>query len=185
MSPNRPPGASDLPFSSAPARDAGEELEVGTVSGVFGVQGEVRLHLHHRESALLDGGLDVVLVDPTGARFSAHVTSRSGAGRRVIGRFRQRITREQAAGLKGWAIRVAVASLPSLDEGEFWVWQVLGAPVYVGDAAVGKVVEVHHTGPVDVFEVSVVGTSDPVFVPALGDNVVSVGPDGLVLRSLE
>ena len=34
-------------------------VELGYIAGVFGVRGEVRLHLHNPESSLFDGPLDV------------------------------------------------------------------------------------------------------------------------------
>lgn len=155
---------------------------MGFVSGVFGVHGEVRLHLHHRESALLDAGADVVLIDGDGRRWAAHLTARSGAGKRVLGRFRQHVDREQAAELKGWAIRVPVEALPDLEDGEFWVWQLRNAPVRVDGERIGVVVDVHATGPVDVFEIRLDDEKEHAFVPAVKEQVLSAGPDGLELR---
>ena len=162
-----------------------EELEIGSVSGVFGVQGEVRLHLHHRDSSLLNSGAAVVLVDPTGRRFRAELSARPGAGGRVLGRFKQAISREQAETLKGWTVRVPVGDLPPLDDGEFWVWQVIGGDVIIDDQVVGEVEEVHHTGPIDVFEVRCPGVVEPFFVPATHEHVIDVAPGRLVLRALE
>lgn len=166
----------------APAPEGGEELEFGEIVGVFGVHGELRLHLHHRDSTLLARGLDVVLVDPEGARWRAHLTSRPGAGQRVLGRLATPIDREVAASLKGWRIRVRVADLPPLEPGEFWVWQVLGADVVVDGATVGRVREVHSTGPVDVFEIRARSGGDPIYVPALREHVVEVEAGRVVLH---
>ena len=42
-----------------------DEVELGRIVGVFGVRGEVRVHLHNREgSVLLDDPWDVILVPP-------------------------------------------------------------------------------------------------------------------------
>jgi 16S rRNA processing protein RimM len=166
----------------APAPPEGDELEFGEIVGVFGVHGDVRLHLHHRESTLLNSGLEVILVDPSGQRWLTTIRTREGAGKRVIGRLSTSLTREEASGLKGWRVRVRTADLPPLEPGEFWVWQVLGARVWVGDEVVGRVREVHATGPVEVFEVSVPGSSDPVFVPAIEEHVAEVVPGRLTLH---
>jgi len=169
--------SSGLPFPPAPDAAAEGELPFGSISGVFGVAGEVRLHLHHRESTLLADGLDVVLVDPDGRRWQARLRSRPGAGRRVLGRFDGiTLTREQAASLKGWEILVRVADLPELEEGEFWVWQTIDADVVVAGDVVGRVRHVHSTGPVEVFEVRTPGRREPVFVPAVTEAVVEVQP---------
>ena len=63
-----------------------DEVELGHVSGVFGVRGEVRLHLHNRDSILLEGPVDAVLVGPDGARTGVEIVARPGAGKRIIGR---------------------------------------------------------------------------------------------------
>ncbi len=166
-------------FAAAPAE--AEELEFGEIVGVFGVQGEVRLHLHHRDSSLLAKGLEVVLVDPDGGRWLSTLRTREGAGRRVLGRLGSPLSREDAAALKGWRVRVRVADLPPLQPGEFWVWQVLGAEVLVEQERVGTVCEVHSTGPVEVFEVRPSGGGDSVFVPALTEHVGHVEAGRVVL----
>jgi len=156
----------------------------GSVSGVFGVHGEVRLHLHHRESSLLRDGADVVLVSPRGERCGVRLRSRPGAGKRVLGRFEGvSLTREQAASLKGYTILVRVADLPALEQDEFWVWQTIGAEVVVDGNVVGSVREVHESGPVDVFEVRPTRERESVFVPAVHDAVVEVAPGRVVLTA--
>ena len=92
--------------------------------------------------------------------------------------------RDQAADLKGWKIHVLASALPTLDAGEFWVWQLEGVDVRVDGAVVGTVVTVHATGPVDVFEVRLTGEREPIFVPALTEWVLKAGPKGLELRAL-
>jgi len=176
--------SSELPFARAASTRPGDELEFGSISGVFGVHGEVRLHLHHRESTLLADGRDIVLVSPDGERFVARVRSRSGAGRRVLGRFEGvSLSREQAASLRGWRMMVDKSELPPLEEGEFWVWQTIGAEVTVGDAVVGVVRAVHESGPVDVFEVLPTGSRDPVFVPSVREAVCAVAPGRVELTA--
>jgi len=139
------------------------------VSGVFGVKGEVRVHLHNRESTFLGVERAVVLIAPTGARYGASLRCRAGAGKRVLGRLSEVVGREAAAALKDFRIAVKHSELPALEDGEFYVWRVIGLPVFTDQGEVGVVSEVHASGPLDIFEIK---TSEGVFfVPAQKDRL--------------
>lgn len=129
-----------------------DEVELGSVSGVFGVQGEVRLLLHHRDSDLLARGREVALIAPDGARFGARIRSRSGAGQRVVARIDGIDVRELAAEMSGLRIAIPRRALPAPDEGEYYLDEVVGMAVFEAGRRVGTVVDVHTTGPVEVFE---------------------------------
>lgn len=172
--------ASETTKSRAPAPLPGSgvqsgELELGRITGVFGIQGEVRLFLHNPASEILaPPGREVVLLGPDGERRSGWLSSRSGAGKRILGRLGGVNQREQAREWMGWSVLVPEDSLPELDEDEFYVSQVEGAPVFVGERKVGRVRSVHESGPVDIFEID---TPDgPLFVPCLRELVSAVSP---------
>lgn len=152
---------------------ARDEVELGKVVGVFGVRGEVRLHLHNRESSvLLDAPADVVLVAPDGSRRSARLACRPGAGKRILGRIEGLDQREEAAAMKGTRIAMARADLPPTDEGEFYVTDLQHLPVFIDGEAVGKVVDIHTTAGGDLLEARIDG--DSVFVPFASPLVLEV-----------
>ncbi len=159
-----------------PPKSSSEELEVGFISGVFGVRGEVRLHLHNRESSLFARGREVTLVDPDGPRRQIVLHSRSGAGRRVIGRIEGLNGRDEAAALQGHRMVMRVAELPATRPDEFYVRDVVDLPVFVGEDQVGTVVDVHRTGPVDIFEVA--SGEERRFIPALAEFIDTVDVSG-------
>ena len=130
-----------------------DEIELGYVSGVFGVQGEVRLYLHHLSSVLLDGQWAVLLVDLAGHRYEATCTARRGTNKRVIGRLSNVTDREVASSLRGWRVGVAKKQLPSLDGDEYYLYQLIGLPVLVGEEKVGEVIGVHSLQQHDILEV--------------------------------
>lgn len=113
----------------AGARDPDAEVVLGEVIGVFGIRGEVRLHLHHRDSQTLYEPSEAILVAPTGERRKVRIQARSGAGRRVIGRIEGVNTPEDAAALHGWGVVVPRAALPEPADGEYYVHDLLGAQV--------------------------------------------------------
>lgn len=174
------PRSKSSPPPLPPAPPAGEvELEFGWISGVFGFRGEVRLHLHHRESGWLERPRGVVLVDPEGRRYQARLKARRGAGRRWIGRLDGATTEEHARALEGWRVLVPRSALPEPEPDEFYVADVVDRPVFVDGRAEGRVVALHETGPVDVLELDLDGR--PAFVPLLRERVVRIGPDGVHL----
>jgi 16S rRNA processing protein RimM len=151
----------------------GDEIELGYVSGLFGVRGEVRLFLHNRETSAFDTARNVQLVLPDGSRHTARLAVRSGAGNRILGRISGVTDRDQAAALQGARLVVRRQSLPPLEDGEFWLCDVVNRPVVVNGHEVGRVLAVHQNGPVDVFEIRVAGEVH--WVPALTEWVVAVG----------
>lgn len=162
-----------------------DEVELGFVSGVFGVRGEVRLHLHNRASTLLDGEHRVILVHPKdGRRVAVSLVSRPGAGKRVLGRIAGVGDPDAAAAWMDWRIVIPAAELPALDEGEFYVWQVEGLPVFFGEERIGTVRSVHATDAAEIFEIAVdpgaaerLGVDSPLFVPSLRE-LVTVDVEG-------
>lgn len=169
----RPPPRSDAlrPQPGRGVRD--DEVELGFVAGVFGVRGEVRLHLHNPSSELLDRPRVVGLVSPEGERFTARLRARPGAGKRVLGLFEGLTDRDQAAALQGYKVVVDQAALPPLEEGEYYLWQLEGAEAVIDGQPVGRVARVHATGPVEVLEVHTPGGGVS-FVPSLKEFVRSV-----------
>lgn len=173
----------DNKFRSLPAADDGlreDEIELGSVAGVFGVQGEVRLHLHNRESNLLADGADVVLIDDRNARFAARLRTRSGAGGRVLGRFDGLSNRELAATMKNVRIAVSRASLPELDDDEYYVEDLIGMEVRCGDERLGRVTAVHDHGPVAVLELE-----GGRYLPSTHEHILGVDAEAGVLLVAE
>lgn len=179
----RPPKNSVSPLARVPGAGIREdELELGYISGVFGVRGEVRLFLFHR-SSLLTEQRDVVLVDGSGGRWQARLVARLMGDKRVSAVIEGVTDREVAREMMKWKVVVRKADLPAPEPGEFYVWQVEGIHAYVGDSHVGTVVTVQSTEAGDIFEIEVDGELH--FVPSIEAFVVSLDIDAgkLVLSS--
>jgi len=149
------------------------EIELGHIVGAFGVRGEVKLFLHHRDGELWDRPRPVTLVAPDGGRREAVVTIRPGAGKRILGRIDGLTDRDLAAAMAGTRLVVDPASLPAAGPGEFYVWQLQGAAVHVEGDVVGEIRTVQHTEGMDVLVVDV-GDGEPVFVPCVSEWVADI-----------
>lgn len=127
-----------------------DPVVLGEVIGVFGLRGELRVHLHHREGATLTRPRDVELILPEGRRI-VRMSVRPGAGKRVLARVEGVETPEAAAALVGARIEVDRATLPPPEAGEYYVHDLLGATVVDETGAEHGVVTEVAAGPVDVW----------------------------------
>ena len=151
-----------------------DELRFGKVNGVFGIRGEVRLFLYNRESDLLATSREVVLLQD-GKRRIVRIQSRSGAGKRVLGRITGVSTPEEAHALIGAEILVPTSSLPKLPDDTYYHHQLLGLPVHTESGELlGTIREIHTSGDVDLWLVR--GEDAEIYIPAIVDEVISVTP---------
>jgi 16S rRNA processing protein RimM len=163
-------------------RFQGDEVRLGNVSGVFGIKGEMRLFLYNRDSQLFVRGYDVTLVGPDGTRSGVRLRSRSGAGRRVLGRIEGVNNPEAAAALMGHEIVVHKDALPEVEEGTWYHHEILDLPVRTaGGVEVGTLVEIHVTGENDLWIVR--GADGDHYVPAIRQMVLSVEPGNQIIVS--
>lgn len=162
--------------------DEGDWIDLGHVSGVFGVKGEVRLFLHNPDSHLLEQPTEVVLVGPVGQRRAVVLTTRPGAGKRILGRIAEVTSRDEAAALKDWRIEIPRHALPALDEDEYYVWQLQGATVQIDGVAVGRIQQIHTSGPVELLEIRLTEGGEPVFVPSLTEYIAHLDPEAGIVE---
>ena len=150
---------------------------LGEVIGVFGIRGELRLLLYHREGTTLAEPRVVELVTPSGRR-SVRLSTRSGAGKRVLGRIEGVDTPEAAAALVGARIEVERSSLAPAAPGEFYVYDLVGLEVIDGAGTVhGRITDVV-AGDQDVWVLD----EGAAFVVASKASVESVDVEGGVVR---
>ena len=121
----------------------------------------------------------MTLVGPQGERRAVHMKTRAGSGGRVIARVDGLHDREEARALIGWTIEGAQELLPPLREGEYYHRDLLGLEVWRGETCLGRLVEIHSTGPVDVWTVR---GDEEHFVPALRDFIQAVDLEAGVVR---
>jgi 16S rRNA processing protein RimM len=163
-----------------------DEVELGHVTGLFGFRGEVKVHLHNPGSDLLRSPRRVVLIAPDERRFGATVSTRPGAGLRILAKLVEVTDEADAAALKGYRLAITKAELPALEgEDEYYVWQLEGAEVRIDGERVGQVVRVHSVDaapePHDLLEVQVEVPGaeaevvrSPAFVPVVRAFVVRI-----------
>ncbi len=174
------PADPELAPSVAPAQ-VQDVIVWGKIVGVFGTAGEVRVHVHNRTSTLFNREREATLRSPDGSTKTAVLKVRPGPGGRVIGRINGLRDRTQALTWIGIDIEIEASALPALEPDEFYVRDVVGKPVRVGDLIVGHLVDVHDSGPVTLLEIRSGGDTE--FIPCTAESVVSIDATGVVLTT--
>jgi 16S rRNA processing protein RimM len=150
------------------------EVVLGETTGVFGVRGELRVFLYNREGETLKKERPVVLVDGDGNRREYRMQVRSGAGKRILARIVGITTPEAAEALVGRAIVIEREVLPVLEEGEYYLHDLIGLPVEDESGKVLGFLEEVVEGPEKDIWVIQPEAGEPLFVVAGKDTIVSI-----------
>ncbi len=164
-------------------------IPLGVLLKPHGLRGAVRVHLHDPSSETLRKGLACELERDGVVVREARVSDVRGAGSTMSVQFAGVASIEEAEKLRGLTIVVHRGDLPELEEGEFYVEDILGAEVFErgeGGALTlrGKVSSFERYPSTDVVTVTL-EAGGTVEVPLLEAYVESVDPGGgrVVLRS--
>ena len=126
-----------------------ERIVIGRVGAAHGIRGELRIipltDFPERFAALRE----VMVGDEL-----LHIESVKPQGKNFLMRFREYAVREDAQRLTGRLLTVARAEAAPLDEGEYYVFDIVGLTVYdEEDNELGTVENVLRTGSNDVYAV--------------------------------
>ena len=126
-----------------------ERIIVGRVGAAHGIRGELRIipltDFPERFTALRE----VMVGDEL-----LHIESVKPQGKNFLMRFREYAVREDAQKLTGRLLTVARAEAAPLDDGEYYVFDIVGLTVYdEEDNELGTVEDVLRTGSNDVYAV--------------------------------
>jgi 16S rRNA processing protein RimM len=153
---------------TSPAAAKERKVALAAVAGAHGVKGEVRLKLFaegvdslSRHKTLCVGGRELKLE-----------TIRDGGGKGAVARFAGIADRTAAEALRGSMVEVDRASLPPLEEGEYYHADIIGLPCFdQAGAPVGTVASVENFGAGDLLEVEMPGSKRSLipFRPGIAD----------------
>ena len=151
-----------------------ERIVIGRVGAAHGIRGELRIipltDFPERFAALRE----VMVGDEL-----LHIESVKPQGKNFLMRFREYTVREDAQKLTGRLLTVARAEAAPLDEGEYYVFDIVGLTVYDEENnELGTVENVLRTGSNDVYAVRSEDGRE-ILIPALRKAVRTIDvPDG-------
>ncbi len=162
--------------SSNDRRPAGETLLVGEIVGVHGLRGALKIRSYADSPALFEAGLKFYLESPDGHVQACSVAWAKPHGKGLLLAIEGVADREVAEGLIGSRLAVERATLPDLEEGTFYWFELIGMSVYTRqDQYLGVVENIIPTGSNDVYVVRDGETE--ILVPALASVVQIVDTD--------
>jgi 16S rRNA processing protein RimM len=146
-------------------------LAVGRIVRPWGVRGELKVEILTEDPARFER-LETVYV---GLQFVPYRLERSRLHHRaVLLKLVGCDDRNAAEALRGSLVQVAIEDALPLEEGEYWIYQILGLEVYTLEGELlGVVKEVLETGANDVFAVRG-RRGREILVPALKDVVLDI-----------
>jgi 16S rRNA processing protein RimM len=160
------------------------EVVVGVVAAPHGLKGRVRIHplTDHPERFF---GMDRLLLSPrNGVPREYALVSAEPADRGILVELEGIGDRDQAETLRGAQVLVAPENRVELQEGEYWIDDIIGMSVVEEESGrpLGIVEDVLRTGANDCY---VVRTPEGMlkYLPAIRDVVRSIDPKGKVLRA--
>ena len=124
-----------------------QRVQLGYIAGAHGVRGALRIKLFNAESDTLAPGVKVELCPREGQEFTAHEVQRfapkpgSDQARLWLAEVEGR---DAAEALRGFGLWVERSQLPELDEGEFYLADLIGLEVVravegAGDESLGEI----------------------------------------------
>ena len=126
-----------------------DTIRMGRVVRAHGISGEVEVRPDWAESRGLLEAREVVLESESGALEAHAVRARRRTPKGVLLALDGIVDRDQAEARRGYAVRVSRQVLPHLDEGEYYLCDLVGARVTSPEGPVGTVVEVQMYPSVD------------------------------------
>lgn len=126
-----------------------DTLEIGVVTKPHGIRGELKVKLHFEGSDALQVASKVALRHEDG-RVSWHALEHArAAGKGVLVALEGVATCNDAETLRGAKVLVLRSDLPPLEEGEYYLADLIGCAVFLGEERLGTVREVRPDPSVD------------------------------------
>lgn len=124
-------------------------LEIGVIARPHGVRGELKVRLHHEESEALFSVTQVTLAAKGRSPQPYAVESVRGSTKSPILALAGVDSRELADGLRGCSLLVERSQLAPLDEGEYYLVDLVGCQVVMSGQVIAKVSDVRPDPSVD------------------------------------
>jgi 16S rRNA processing protein RimM len=162
-------------------------VPLAEVARPHGVRGELRLRVFNRDSDVLLQQDEVLLRLVGGDEHEVSVEKARRADQAILMKLYSVDDRDRAGELRGALVCVRRGDFPSLESGEFYACDVLGARVVVGDTDIGAVRDFRSYPTADVLIVRAADEGKDYEVPLVDAIVdgVDVAAEVVRLKTLE
>jgi 16S rRNA processing protein RimM len=161
-------------------------LRIGRLTRAHGLKGELEVRLDWSDSRALLEAERVLLTRPDGGTEAHVIAGTRSTGKGVLLRLEGVADRDAAEALCGSTVSVSRAELPPLEEGEYYLCDLVGLAVAGPSGLLGRVIEIQMYPSVDAVVIEAPDGAryeQPLISEWL--ERVDVAADGIVLRSLD
>jgi len=145
-------------------------VEIGKIGRPHGVRGEVRFFLHNTTSDLVFTLSHLGLSMPDSNEFNVYeIQHIKEGGKYHILSLKGIRNRDAAQKVSGMIAKVEREKLPDLDDGEFYIADLIGLTVTCDGQSIGKIVDSREQGGVEV--ISVENDTREIQIPVVDDYV--------------
>ncbi|MEM6812543.1 MAG: ribosome maturation factor RimM [Pseudomonadota bacterium] len=158
---------------TAPAQNS-ERICVAKIATAHGVRGLVKLHVFVEELTILDKPLfkneetnetiSLILKNKTAKHWLAEIKGVSD--------------RDAAENLRGTELYLSKSDLPKLDDGEFYLSDLVGFEAVENDTIIGKVIATHNFGAGDLLEIQPQG-AESFYLPYSDETILEITDEHL------
>jgi len=169
-----------------PRPDGGAPLRIGRLARAHGLKGELEVRLDWPDSRALLEAKRVLLSRPDGDSAAYVIASTRSTGKGILLRLEGVGDRDAAEALCGSTVSVGRADLPPLEEGEYYLCDLVGLEVSGPSGPFGRVLEIQMYPSVDAIVIEAPDGAryeQPLLAEWL--ERVDVPGGGIVLRSLD
>jgi 16S rRNA processing protein RimM len=150
----------------------GRPVIVGRVTRAHGVRGEVLVHRFGEIEGIMDPGAEVELQKGTRREILTVQASRPHKNSWIVS-FEEVADRDMAEAVAGGSLLVDSEALPSLEEGTYYLFQLVGLEVVTGEGKrIGRVKDIAPTGAHDLLVIE--GREGEILIPSVKPFVRSV-----------
>lgn len=129
--------------------EAGAEMELGVLGRPHGVRGAIHIRLHNPESDAFETLTRLFLATERGGREELRIASAEERPKSWVLTFEGHSIREQAEALTGRRVFALRRELPALAPDEYYLMDLIGCRVYLGEQQLGRVSAVRGDPTVD------------------------------------
>ena len=165
---------------------APRQLVIGEILRPHGVRGELRMRVHSRHPQALKQLDYIYLADKRSSALRQRVELRRLRFNKAYALLTLAgcNSREQAEALRGKLVYCDLEQLPPLNDGEYFLFQLIGLQIVTDGTAIGRIREVLETGANDVYIVDSAAHGE-LLIPAHDETIEQIDfENGVICMSL-
>ena len=129
-------------------------VPVGNIVGAHGLKGNIKVHSYAESLSIFEPGSLILLINPEGSEKRYKINWVKPHSRRILLSLEGVDSRNAAETLVGSELYIERDSLPELEEGSYYWFDIIGLSVFTSDEQyIGLVEQIIPTGSNDVFVV--------------------------------